>query len=1190
MSIIYSSGIKLTISELRGFDIDIRSHTRQINLCDIEIIAKMPNIVDHDLVIVPIRETEHLNKTKGTDKEDSPSFVQIYESQEDSLIQSVFVTPDLKSLEPISKRIGKPLGRFSTITTLTGNDLSAGTSEYYFSINFNDLSYYKDMIVAPEGFFALICHNKLENHPNNHTEMLECFDFNNIYTMGITDSTHIFPTNFMDNYCTMFFCIIYIPLSGTWYFGINGNDACEIEVNGQVVASKYGSGGFLSNPASGSIDLEKGYYPLIIRHEETTGGDGVKGYVKHNEGDSWTNLIVDDIVNNLSMVAYTSLYNNVEEISSEENFVVFPDNIENIQTSLLFLNYYLPVAILARQGNNLFDFDFKKMYYNVKPKMVTCKNALNGFNDVNNLLNDKTLPYPSNQLFGVEYDPSYPIYSNITFTYNNRQIDSIEITEYPSFLSNDFTEDNLPTKLVLTIKDGNGFFYASERIITTYFDETNSVNVDVLENIGNSTTIIKKQKQGTTIISFKKPLIVSEIQIYPIFDDEKITKWGAITSLHTTLSLSNNVSMMDSTGKLVPAHSQETEAVTVRKYDLIGTIPAVFKPYNLPGDIKRSSELIMFCLDVAGNIPDFDTYGSVYTYKNDEIHLYENLSIILSTYRNYTDKQNQFNCYNDYEKTNLLDWAYIGHDINSNHQIVTDYQSFTIEVFNDNSSALTNYIVDVNIANVGVEYSAVDSNSNTVEIAGITSNGELTDSIDDWDTNKARLIVPNIPANSSELITLTVGNFTDPSTMTGNSGASIEPVYKVNPTYIPFTVVKLPTVPPNSTVRTFLYEDSNPSPSISSYDLPLNIPMYKLKIINLSSKVIEDAEIQIDVEEVTSIFSKIPFRVFNQNTLEMYETIPINTDNSYPRSIDEWDGKYIEVKITSIPPEEPQILYLKIANFSDVDIQTVFPKYYLYFGLDGLYHFSNGSMVDSSGNKMHGTSYGTWSCADKNYHPYQAIAFDGDTSWAEIPMNIFGNRNTDYTISFWFNITNVSENITHPRHICYFDNSLEFKFGNDFDGYNLLVKNIQNNDVLSSEFKGDGWHHVVYKQVNNDATYLYIDGTLKISTNAYFTRNSSSSLWIGKGNATGNELPFFRGRFDEMRLYNRPLSDGEIEALFETYERNSYDLQIDGELTSNILTPSSRITSLVDIKSLGGTPLLIYKYFNVPETVIEFLT
>ena len=30
---------------------------------------------------------------------------------------------------------------------------------------------------------------------------------------------------------------LYIPLSGTWYFGINGDDACEIEVNGQVVAS-----------------------------------------------------------------------------------------------------------------------------------------------------------------------------------------------------------------------------------------------------------------------------------------------------------------------------------------------------------------------------------------------------------------------------------------------------------------------------------------------------------------------------------------------------------------------------------------------------------------------------------------------------------------------------------------------------------------------------------------------------------------------------------------------------------------------------------------------------------------------------------------------------------------------------------------------------------------------------------------
>ena len=349
---------------------------------------------------------------------------------------------------------------------------------------------------------------------------------------------------------------------------------------------------------------------------------------------------------------------------------------------------------------------------------------------------------------------------------------------------------------------------------------------------------------------------------------------------------------------------------------------------------------------------------------------------------------------------------------------------------------------------------------------------------------------------------------------------------------------------------------------------------------------------RIDVEEVTSIIGKMPFRVFNQSSLEMYDTIPINENNTYAEDISKWDGKYIETKITSIPPQVVQVFYVKIANFSEVDIATTFPKYHLSFDLQGLYHFSNGSAVDSSGNMAHGTLHETWACADRDSEPYQAVEFDGDTSWVEIPMTVFGNTTTDYTISFWLLDRNPSTNVEHPRHICYFNNSLRFLFTPANNGSSIKVVNIgHGNAELVGNLEASRWNHVVYVQRSGDGTYLYINGELAVSDNGYDNRNSASYMWFGRGQTTdASEKEYFRGRMDELRFYNRPLTTEEIEALYTIYDRNKLDIQMTNDITTNIHYPASRITSLVDIKSLQGTPLVIYKYFNIPETVIEYIT
>ena len=76
---------------------------------------------------------------------------------------------------------------------------------------------------------------------------------------------------------------------------------------------------------------------------------------------------------------------------------------------------------------------------------------------------------------------------------------------------------------------------------------------------------------------------------------------------------------------------------------------------------------------------------------------------------------------------------------------------------------------------------------------------------------------------------------------------------------------------------------------------------------------------------------------------------------------------------------------------------------------------------------------------------------------------------------------------------------------------------------------------------NDSNLYLYIDGALNISLTDITTGDTTntSNLFIGKRGEKGYEN-FFTGVIDELRIYNRALSEAEIQALYDyTPDSNS---------------------------------------------------
>jgi hypothetical protein len=122
----------------------------------------------------------------------------------------------------------------------------------------------------------------------------------------------------------------------------------------------------------------------------------------------------------------------------------------------------------------------------------------------------------------------------------------------------------------------------------------------------------------------------------------------------------------------------------------------------------------------------------------------------------------------------------------------------------------------------------------------------------------------------------------------------------------------------------------------------------------------------------------------------------------------------------------------------------------------------------------------------------------------------------------------------------------------------------------------DGWHHLVgtYDNLTGDIK-LYVDGTLVATTNSPGTIFSNSeSLLIGANDGFGGvNRKFTTGSVDEVRIYNKALSDTEVTRLNNygsftldvTPDTDTNPLGTDHEVTITLDTPLSYIPVLYEV-------------------------
>jgi hypothetical protein len=239
-------------------------------------------------------------------------------------------------------------------------------------------------------------------------------------------------------------------------------------------------------------------------------------------------------------------------------------------------------------------------------------------------------------------------------------------------------------------------------------------------------------------------------------------------------------------------------------------------------------------------------------------------------------------------------------------------------------------------------------------------------------------------------------------------------------------------------------------------------------------------------------------------------------------------------------------------NLNDYQILVTNPIYNE-TGLVLSYHFNEGSgtiAYDSSGNNNHGILYSgsnvcsnpptsgcpTW--VDGKFG--KALQFDGIDDYVLLPRVV----QDDFTITFWFKSTQVAGGESQWWQGMGLVDAEVSGVVNDFGislGNGKILFGTGNPDVtIKSGFVADGkWHFVAARRIRaTGALSLFIDGSL-VATGIGGTQSLTASPYIRIGSLQTN-TNFFKGIIDEVRIYNRALSDDEILALYQAKARLDY--------------------------------------------------
>ena len=214
------------------------------------------------------------------------------------------------------------------------------------------------------------------------------------------------------------------------------------------------------------------------------------------------------------------------------------------------------------------------------------------------------------------------------------------------------------------------------------------------------------------------------------------------------------------------------------------------------------------------------------------------------------------------------------------------------------------------------------------------------------------------------------------------------------------------------------------------------------------------------------------------------------------------------------------------------------PSYVPSNGLVGWWPF-NGNANDESGNGNNVVFQGNASFTTDRYFVPNKSYFGDLNSGADITqLNNFPFGNSERTISLWFQNTMPYPNGVRSL-FSYGDNYSGGRFGLFMDGFYIGVEHV-NGDRRCTYIPDGNWHNLLFTYPLNglgtNDIAIYLDGQIQNSSNfnPVNSLNTANAYihWIGTLGFSPGWLYAFSGKIDDIGIWNRALTECEIQDLY----------------------------------------------------------
>ena len=219
-------------------------------------------------------------------------------------------------------------------------------------------------------------------------------------------------------------------------------------------------------------------------------------------------------------------------------------------------------------------------------------------------------------------------------------------------------------------------------------------------------------------------------------------------------------------------------------------------------------------------------------------------------------------------------------------------------------------------------------------------------------------------------------------------------------------------------------------------------------------------------------------------------------------------------------------------------INPIFSQVNLSQGLIAHYPFS-GNSNDASGNNINGTNSNVTLTTDKNGTPNSAYYFNGLNSYIQLPFsNLYDFKPQDsFSISVWV-LPDVGYTwpaqavvVKAPLHADF--TRSQWNYGTYIFEYKAMsgyaYTHILNGTTVLNP--NPCWYNII-STYKNGVWKLYVNGILEssdLSQTKFILQDGSSRIVFGKkGESFGD---WYKGKLDDVRIYNRVINDDEVKSI-----------------------------------------------------------